>query len=236
MQEIHRDTPRSKSDDANAIEDIIDFALDAHLRDECRESNTPDGIFHTQLWSFARAIRSCFPEEAEADTVFWNRVSPEIERRGGWGILETYLDVDEIYTEFICNWHAVRYRIGETPLGNAIQKAERFPLRPWRAKGHRVRLSRYSRFVSIAGWLQVSMGDCPILLPVGKLAELIGVSPMQVTRYRQMAQLDGYLRIVCGHNYTRRKATEFRFDVTRFPVLQSHAQVGTEHSFAVASS
>jgi hypothetical protein len=75
------------------------------------------------------------------------------------------------------------------------------------------------------------MGDRSILLPVEKVAEVLGVSAMSISRYRQLAIRDGYLRTV--HKYSRGKqlATESRFDVSRFKVLQEKAQSGTETSF-----
>jgi hypothetical protein len=54
---------------------------------------------------------------------------------------------------------------------------------------------------------------------------------MTITRYRQTAERDGYLRVVKEHSYSKGRATEFFFDVSRFAVLQSRAQSGTDDSF-----
>ena len=75
------------------------------------------------------------------------------------------------------------------------------------------------------------MGDRAILLPVDRLSEMLGVKPMTITRYRQTAERDEYLRVVKEHSYSKKLATEFRFDVSRFSVLQDRVQKGTEDCF-----
>ena len=232
MQDSQRETPSPTTGVGPSISDIIDDALEEHRMDAGRESGSPYERFHTQLWTFTRVLKSHFCEGAEPDDVFWEIVVPEIERRGGWEILDTCLDAEEIYLEFVCNWDAVRYRIGQTPLSNASMMAEEHPLEPRRASKRPDFLKRYARFVSIAGWLQVSMGNNPILLPVSKLADLLGVRPMTITRYRQTAIRDGYLKVVSEHVYSKGRATEFLFDVSRFNPLQRKAASGTLDSFA----
>lgn len=234
MQEIHRDTSGAAMPATPTIERIVDFAIAAHEEDSLRGNWNPYDGYRTALWTFTRAMRSCYTERAEAEAVFF-RVQEEIERRGGWDVLDTDLTAEDIYFEFISNWDRVRYKIGETPLGNALGKAKAFPLVPARASRHREFLASYSRFISIAGWLQVTMGDRSILLPVGKLSETLGVAPMTITRYRQTAEADGLLSIVKQHTYSKGEATEFRFNVAAFPILLDHAQRGTEGSFGEAA-
>jgi len=231
MQEIQRRITGAPETAALPIHWIIDQAIEDHHADYSRDDYYAEGTYHTQLWTFTRVIRSHFGEDASPDDVFWELVVPEIERRGGWEILDTWLDPEEIYLEFICNWDAVRYKIGETPLSNALEKAKAHPLQPRRASRYPEFLARYATFVSIAGWLQVTMGNRPILLPVAKLGEILDVKPMTITRYRQTAERDSLLRVVKEHSYSRGRATEFFFDVQRFPILRGKAQVGTDVSF-----
>lgn len=54
---------------------------------------------------------------------------------------------------------------------------------------------------------------------------------MTITRYRQTAEADAYLRVVKEHTYSKRLATEFFFDVSRFEALLKRAQSGTEASY-----
>jgi len=231
MQESHRKATGTLTSSAPHIRRTIDLAIREHGEDYFRENGCPGEIYHTQLWTFTRLLKSHLDEEIDPGWVFWNLVHPEMERRGGWSILNTGLDLEEIYFEFVCNWDAVRFRIGETPLSNAIAKANAYPLEPRRASKRPGFLARYARFVSIAGWLQVAMGDRPILLPVDKLGEILGVRPMTVTRYRQTAVADNLLRTVKEHCYRSGRATEFRFAVSRFSVLRGKAQKGTQKSF-----
>jgi hypothetical protein len=83
---------------------------------------------------------------------------------------------------------------------------------------------------SIAGWLQVVIGDRNILLPVADLAEILGVQKMTVSRYRKWAIADGLLKEVApaAHHPKARKgkATEFRFNVERVPMLKERAAGG----------
>lgn len=62
---------------------------------------------------------------------------------------------------------------------------------------------------------------------------------MTVTRYRKMAEADQLLKKVKDHSFavgrTDNRATEFRFDVSRIPLLRDAAQAGTAAGFASAS-
>jgi len=231
MQEIQREISSANQSRTLTYTGIIEYALEEHHMDHLRDNGDPREGYRTQLWTFTRCVKSFFASTANPDAVFFDVVVPEIDSRGGWEILDTWLDPEEIYFEFVCNWDRVRYDIGETPLSNAVLKAEKNPLEPRRCTGRADFLARYAKFVSIAGWLQVTMGNRSILLPVDRLGELMSVKPMTITRYRQAAVSDGYLRVIKEHCYTRKTATEFRFDVSRFSALQGKAQEGSSEAF-----
>ena len=127
--------------------------------------------------------------------------------------------VEDFRMELLSNWDQVRYIPGWTPLENALSKADEFPL----GVGKDELTSGYERFVSLAGWLQVTMGDRAILLPCHKLAEVLGVQPMTISRYRRAAIAQGFLRQVKPHK-VRARATEFRFDVSQFECLTDAAK------------
>src|SRR5262249_7092568 len=111
---------------------------------------------------------------------------------------------------------------GHYPLDDAIERHRRCPLGGGRG---------YAVCVSVAGGQQVELGQSNILLPVRELAPLWGVRPGTVSRWRRRAVADGYLRLVEGRKF---QATEFRFDVSRFQVLQDTAKDGTEEGFEQA--
>jgi hypothetical protein len=230
MQEIQRYTASVACAVAPPIDEILDFALAAHEADTIKGDCSSSLAYRTPLWSFSRAARSAFAEGATPDDAFF-ALDAAIARRGGWDILGTDMAAEDIYFEFVSNWDAVRYRVGETPLENAVVKADAFPLTPQRATGRRAFLVGYGRFVSIAGWLQVTMGNRSILLPVDMLARILHVVPMTISRYRKAAVKDGLLRVVCAHVYSKGQATEFRFNVAAFPVLLEHAEKGTDGAF-----
>ena len=69
----------------------------------------------------------------------------------------------------------------------------------------------YARFISLAAWLQTIAGNDPIYLPTRKLAPLLGVTPMTVSRWRQFGEKDGFIEKVRDHDFPARRATEFRF-------------------------
>src|SRR5262249_13308439 len=133
----------------------------------------------------------------------------------------------DAHAEFLDTWDKIRYLPGMTPLDGAAEWARRYPLGLAEENGHS--WSReYVRFISIAGWLQTSMGDLPIQLPVQDLAEILGVQKMTVSRYRKWAVADGFLVEVKAHSFhpdaKRNRATDFRFNVERFPILAERAQ------------
>jgi hypothetical protein len=54
-------------------------------------------------------------------------------------------------------------------------------------------------------------GGGNIALPVARLAEILGVSPMHVSRFREYAKDDGFLREVKRAHHLSRQATIFKF-------------------------
>jgi hypothetical protein len=126
-------------------------------------------------------------------------------------------DSDDPRVEFIYCWQRIRFARGEGPLELASRNSRKLPLRP---------LHEYSRgyasFVSIAGHLQQFQGDQAILLPCERLAKLLSVTAMTITRYRRMALQDGILIIRKKHQFSpgpsaqKNSATEFTFSVCLF--------------------
>ena len=101
------------------------------------------------------------------------------------------------------------------------------------------RPSSYPSFVSLAGWLQVVAGDTEIMLPCRDVAEVMGVTPMTVSRYRNWAIEDGYLVKVKDHTFRGKgasnEATEFRFPVQLWECLKMAAASGTAASYNEAA-
>jgi hypothetical protein len=137
---------------------------------------------------------------------------------------------EDAKVEFLDVWNKIRFLPGYWPLMNACEQAKRTPLKLPEDKLAR-RTPGYALFISIAGWLQVSMGARPIMLPVREMADWLGVQPMTISRYRWWAVEDGFLEQVRPHEFhgegqRANKATEFVFDVFLFPALRQRAQQG----------
>jgi hypothetical protein len=126
------------------------------------------------------------------------------------------------HVEFLDVWDKVRVLPGHSPLDNALEQAKRKPLNLLPEVRER-RSDGYLDFVSVAGWLQVGVGDRNILLPVEELAGPLGVTPMTISRYRTWAVKDGYLWEVKPYKRPDQgkggKATEYRFDVRKWDCL-----------------
>jgi hypothetical protein len=143
----------------------------------------------------------------------------------GW----QYFDVgrEDAQVEFLDAWDKVRYLPGRSPLQNALLLAKEKPLSLCKEVAAR-RSPEYPRFISLAGWLQVCVGDQPILLPVEDVGELLGITSMTVSRYRRMAVEDGLLKEIRPYEFCGKKkggrATEFRFDVSLVPILEERAK------------
>jgi hypothetical protein len=143
---------------------------------------------------------------------------------------------DDAEAEFFGGWDAIRYVVGDTPLEAALERAQRIPLR-LAPEISESRPDGYARFIALAGWLQVLMGDHNILLPVQQVGELLNCNKATVGRYCRWAIEDGYLALVAKaerNPHGRGKAARYRFNVSRFPTLKECAQKGTQESFEIA--
>jgi len=213
--------PRFAEDDAQGI---VERALDQAKSHECTGYRSP-------LWEFVRALRTYYPAESDPMDIFWDDINPVIQDRGGWGIFSneerSLASEEEACLEFCVNWDAVKFPSNYDPLQEALELARRHPLQPEECAIHR--LSVYETFISMAAWLQAAVSPLTdILLPTHKIAELMNVSPMTISRCRQKAIHDGYLHVTVRHSYKRHRATAFEFDMSRFPILKDYARIVKE--------
>jgi len=115
------------------------------------------------------------------------------------------------YDDFLYCWDECKSP-GPNPLERAVQRAKEDP-RPADYFGERFssrRRMKYRRFLRVAEELQLAQGEQPILLPTTRLPSLLDTDQGQITRWRQLATKDGFLKQVA--KYKRGiKADEFRF-------------------------
>ncbi len=137
--------------------------------------------------------------------------------------------------EFVDVWQKARFLPGHSPLQQAFDEARRMRLllseemRTIRAAAPSSERDErdYEFFISLAGHLQVAVGDQPIKLPCDALAVTLGVSKMTISRYRRWAIADKFIAVVKEHTFRskgRSDATEFRFDVRWYSALAEKAQ------------
>jgi hypothetical protein len=210
-----------------SISEVVDHALAVNERFEV--STDPDHYldYHTPLWDFTKAVKGFFVDGTDPELVF-DFIEDEITNRGGWTILELPIEEDEIYERFIYTWDRIKFSGDQNLLAVANDLAQETPLEAERSGRRSGALTGYSEFVSVAGWAQVLRGDQPIYLPCKLVAALLNTNTMRVTRWRSLAIKHGYLEIVAEHSLEKKKATEFRFNVSRFPELSQGDKASKE--------
>jgi hypothetical protein len=169
------------------------------------EAGSDDGEnWKSFTWEFTRLCRS-HPKLSclTADEAF---------KKIPWG--PTGFDEEE-QMQFLIEWDRVRSIPGLSPLEFAAKLARQQPLASTR------NLKTYDQFISLAGWLQASIGvDNPIFLPTRKVAEVLGLkSNRSVAIFCQLAMADGFMELV--ERATQHRATRYRFRVERYKILQN---------------
>jgi hypothetical protein len=200
--------------------------------------------WQSPLFYFVRLVRS-HPDmltmtarqafQAVEDVMrIWQARLPKAQRRLSVWAHWLQVEREDAEAEFLGVWDHVRYLVGRTPLEIAIDQAVAHPLGILE-KHRAARPEGYARFIAIAGWLQVTMGDNRILLPVEELAERLHVTPMTISRYRRWAKEDGYLKETKSYEFHGKgktnKATHFRFNVSLWKILTETSQTGSKESF-----
>jgi hypothetical protein len=151
---------------------------------------------------------------------------------------EIHFDVsrDEAEVKFLATWDEIRFPAGiGGPLDVAFVRSLQTPLglRPVDAE-RRPRL--YQRLISLAGWLQVVRGKEPILLPCKIVAERLGMAKDTVASLLKFAVADGYLKKVKPHDFKKREAAEYQFNVGLYECLMDTAQRGSASAFNAADA
>jgi hypothetical protein len=152
------------------------------------------------------------------------------------------IDKADARAQFMDVWKSMRFTPGQDPLTQATDANRRLRLlvnqtcaeqRPV-DEDHKSE-SDYEFFIGVAGHLQIIMGDRQILLPCRAVGDSMKVSAMTISRYRKWAAKDGFLVVTKEHRFRSKgtgDATEFRFNVGRWPALKEKAQRGSQASFA----
>jgi hypothetical protein len=183
----------------------------------------------TPLWGFIRVLKA-HPDLKGRDAMaaidlvervfkFWPTGGDDPWRHWTGG------GADEAREQIAFAWTRILYTPGCGLLDEAVERARQhqLPIPP----AHAI-TPDYVRFLSVAGWLQVAVGDREIFLPCQKVSvAMFGEDGkhQNVSRWIGVAKSQGYLcrvrfgRYGAGVHPSSRTADELRFDVTLFPVL-----------------
>ena len=188
----------------------------AYFRDE--PGQTPKSLFHdsgVELVKIAKRRR--------------------VDHRDPWA---SFFDKsrDEAEVEFISTLPKIRLPRGKSdPVEIAIERSATMTL-GLRKQDEETRPTMYRKFISVAGWLQVTAGDKNIVLPCDLLGQRFNVSAMTISRMRTWAVEDGYIKLVKAHRYAAKSAAEYRFNVRWYRCLMEAAKRGTAYSFDLADA
>lgn len=133
----------------------------------------------------------------------------------------------DAHMEIVDTWDKIKWLPGKSVMENALELAKRRPLRidaeTFEKRGN---IQAYLDFTSLCGWLQATLGaDVPIAVPCREFGELLGLSPMTISRMRKWSVEDGHMTPHRAHEFHGAKndknaATQFLFRYDMWPVLQ----------------
>jgi hypothetical protein len=112
--------------------------------------------------------------------------------------------------EIASTWDRI-YPIDGGPLSLAWLNAMGKPVAPLKTIS-----PKYTQFLSIAYHLQINGGSAAILLPVAKLAKMLGVNFRTISFYRKIAIAHRLLEATSDYSYSEKRAAEFFFNVRLF--------------------
>lgn len=170
---------------------------------EVAESRSLEAAWQSRTWEF---VRQC-----KAQVAFKDMSAEDVFDRIPWKLTE-FDEEDQL--QFMSEWDKVD-RLSCIPvLTWAAEMACRRPL----SSGARFKI--YREFISLAGYLQITVGaDHPIFLPTRKVAGILGAkSNRTVAVMCKLAVKDGFLTLI--EEGTERRAPRYLFSVERFPELR----------------
>jgi len=118
-----------------------------------------------------------------------------------------YDSPEEGFDDLEMLWDTVMLGASESPLAAAVRMADLYPMTFQTRRASAV----YGRLLNIAYHLQVMRGAAYISLPVVRMGEILGVSPMHISRLLAFARAEGFLRPLEKAHHFQRMAAKFRF-------------------------
>jgi hypothetical protein len=163
--------------------------------------------WHTRAWDFGRFAKS-HPALFNLDT---DHALHMVKRTIGGKFWKEYFDMDLADAEMAFDhvWTTCRTVPGYDPLVIAVLRAKQTLKMDDGGQP-----AGYTTFLDVARSLKHQQGDTPFMLPCHKLAPELECTPITISRYRQRAIREGYLKVVKDHKYRssgKGEATEFMF-------------------------
>jgi hypothetical protein len=196
--------------DAEAIKEIAD-AVDIALE---REEGDWDEVRRGEkrrspMFEFCRVLRAC-RHFANLDATAALSLLRHSQQRSGHGTLAEILTThDDPDADILAVWDKV---VDQGTFEYAVTLARR---RPVEIKDCEPVSAKFDECVSICAHLQLLNPEVPIIMPVAKFGEVLGVSPRTVTSYRRVAVERGLLRLAAEAVRGEKKAARFWFCVER---------------------
>jgi len=167
------------------------------------------GTRNRKIFEFARELKS-LPEFEQADPMqleqylcIWHKLAlPNIRTK----------EFSESRIDFLISWGRVRYKVGDLPIMQLFLEVTKM-------KATETIREKYSdtpklqTLAMLCRLLQSQPGTETFFLSCRKTAELLGISPMQASRYFFLMQKDGFLKEIekGGGEHNPRKASRYKY-------------------------
>lgn len=137
-------------------------------------------------------------------------------------LVREWMGEEDFLERFQSSWEKVKILPGEDLIGSSVRMADATPLIMPDHIANKV-TAGFKRFISVCGWMCVSLGTNRIKIPCREMASALGVDKETVVSYRQRAIKHDLLKLLKAHKYNpngRGEATLFAFRVDMWPCLR----------------
>jgi hypothetical protein len=202
----------------------VEWAIRHTVNESEEEAYDPDQQWHSPMFAFTRLCRAHPDIRSLSDVEAMKAVEKVLDKLPLHDPITTLDpwerafplagDTDAIKLNFMSAWSVVRCIPFHDIFGSAAELAKG---KSWRSAKDRGPL--FTRFITLAGELQLLMGNRPIMLPTRRVALHLECSPRTVTDLRRLAIKDGLLVVTQSHSFRssgKSRATEFHFAIEQF--------------------